>query len=77
MHMLLPLLLSLLAGCSSWRAVPESYRTQVDKTVRFSELKQSPGSYHGRTILEGGRIVEIKPLKDGTWIEVLQFLLDR
>ncbi len=75
--MLFPLLLSLLAGCSSLRAVPESYLMQVDKAVRFGELRQSPGSYRGRTILEGGRVVDIKPLKDGTWIEVLQLPLDR
>jgi outer membrane lipoprotein len=75
--MLLPLFMTLLVGCSSLRAVPESYVTQVDKSVRFSELKQSPGSYRGRTILEGGRILDIKPLKDGSWIEVLQLPLDR
>ena len=75
--MLLPLFLSLLVGCSSLRAVPESYLMPVDKSVRFSELKQSPDSYRGRTILEGGRIVDTKTLQDGTWIEVLQLPLDR
>jgi outer membrane lipoprotein len=77
MHRLLPILFGLLVSCSSLRAVPESYLVQVDKSVRFSELKQSPGSYRGRTILEGGRVVDTKPLKDGTWIEVLQLPLDR
>ena len=77
MHMLLPLFLSLLVGCSSLRAVPESYLMPVDKSLRFDELKQSPGSYRGRTILQGGRVVDVKPTKDGTWIEVLQLPLDR
>jgi outer membrane lipoprotein len=79
MHLLLPVILtlSLFVGCSSLGAVPESYLTQIDRTVRFSELKQSPGSYRGRTVLEGGRVVATTPLKDGTWIEVLQLPLDR
>lgn len=77
MRMWLVPLLSALVGCSSLSGVPASYLSQVDKTVRFSELRQSPDVYRGRTILEGGRIVGTKALKDGTWIEVLQLPLDR
>lgn len=77
MHMLLPVFLSLVVGCSSLKTVPESYLIPVDKSVRFSELRQSPAAYRGRTILEGGRVLDIRPLKEGTWIEVLQLPLDR
>lgn len=56
--------------------VPKSLQSQVDHTVEFSQLKESPSSYSGRLLVLGGEVLSAKRLKSGTRIEVLQLPLD-
>jgi Starvation-inducible outer membrane lipoprotein len=56
--------------------VPASLQLQVDRTLTFAQLKESPDSYRGRLILVGGEVLSAKRLKDGTRIEVLQIPLE-
>ncbi|HJT19894.1 MAG TPA: Slp family lipoprotein [Nitrospira sp.] len=67
------LALSILAACSSGPpVVPSELKTQIDSSLSFPELVQSPSSYKGRTVLLGGEILSAKRLKDGTQLEILQ-----
>lgn len=66
----------LLPACASSSAVPKELQAQVDKSVTFVDLKQSPDQYRGHTIVLGGEVLSAKRLKEGTRIEVLQLPLD-
>ena len=63
-------------GCTSDPAVPASLQAQVDRTLTFTQLKESPTSYRGRIVVLGGEVLSAKRLKEGTRIEVLQVPLD-
>ena len=67
----------LLAGCASGNFVPASLQAQIDKTLTFPQLRESPDSYRGHLLVLGGEVLSAKRLKDGTRIEVLEIPLDR
>ncbi|MGH7205787.1 MAG: Slp family lipoprotein [Nitrospiraceae bacterium] len=67
---------ALLPGCAPTSDIPASLQTQVDHSLTFSQLKESPPSYKGRLVLLGGEVLTAKRLKEGTRIEVLQLPLD-
>lgn len=68
--------MALLPACATASFIPASLQTQVDRSLTFSQLKDSPDSYRGRLIVLGGEVLTAKRLKDGTRIEVLQLPLD-
>ena len=66
------------AGCqSSPPAIPEPLASQVDTSVSFAQLKESPDSYRGRLVALGGQVLSAKRLKDGTRMEILQLPFDK
>jgi outer membrane lipoprotein len=69
-------LMALLAGCASGSVVPASLQAQLDKTLTFPQLRESPDSYRGHMMVLGGEVLSAKRLKDGTRIEVLEIPLD-
>lgn len=68
--------IALLAVACSRQVVPDSLRTELDRTVVFKELKARPDDYRGRLVILGGEILEAKNRKDGTELEMLQLPLD-
>lgn len=68
--------MALLPACAPPSFIPASLQTQVDRSLTYSQLKDSPDSYRGRLIVLGGEVLTAKRLKDGTRIEVLQLPLD-
>jgi outer membrane lipoprotein len=66
-----------LAGCASGSFVPAALQAQIDKTLTFPQLRESPDSYRGHLLVLGGEVLSAKRLKDGTRIEVLEIPLDR
>ena len=56
--------------------VPPELEGRVDRSVLFTDLLASPGSYKGRTIVVGGEVLSATFLQEGTRIEVLQLPLD-
>ena len=72
---LLLVLSGLLAGCAA-PVLPASLQLQVDRTLTFAQLKDSPDSYRGRLVIVGGEVLSAKRLKEGTRIEVLQIPLE-
>lgn len=71
------LLAAILAGCASGSIVPDALQAQLDKTLTFPQLRESPDSYRGHLLVLGGEVLSAKRLKDGTRIEVLEIPLDR
>ena len=69
-------IVALLPACATPSFIPASLQSQVDRSLTFSQLKDSPDSYRGRLIVLGGAVLTAKRLKDGTRIEVLQLPLD-
>lgn len=69
-------LLAVTGGCASTSIVPEPLAQQVDKTVTFSQVLESPDSYRGKMVVWGGEVLKAKALKGGTQLEVLQLPLD-
>ncbi|HKW87064.1 MAG TPA: Slp family lipoprotein [Nitrospiraceae bacterium] len=67
---------ALLTSCTSTNTIPDSLQAQIDHTLTFTQLKESPSSYRGRLVLFGGEVLTAKRLKEGTRIEVLQLPLD-
>jgi len=62
------------AGCA-----PPFSKTLLDKVetkLAFSELFKAPENHIGKMVMVGGTIVDVKNLKEGTQIEVLQKPLD-
>lgn len=63
------------AGCVSGPEIPESLEPQIDKSVTFTQVLQSPEAYTGRTVVVGGEVLSARGLKEGTQLEVLQLPL--
>lgn len=64
-----------LTGCASGPEIPESLEPQIDKTVTFNQVLQSPESYRGKLVVIGGEVLAAKGVKEGTQLEVLQLPL--
>ncbi len=69
-------LLGAMVGCAPASVVPASLQMQVDRTLTFAQLKESPDAYRSRLILVGGEVLSAKRLKNGTRVEVLQIPIE-
>lgn len=59
------------------RLIPSSVLSQVDDTVSFSQLRDDPHQYVGRTVMFSGVALQARRLQDGTEIEILQVPTER
>jgi outer membrane lipoprotein len=59
-----------LAGCATG-----SESTSDSSQIPFTQIKNSPDSFRGQTVVLGGEVLAAKRLKDATRIEVLQLPL--
>lgn len=59
------------AGCAA-PVIPESLEPQIDRSVTFGQVLESPDTYRGRTVLWTGEVLKAKALHGGTELEVLQ-----
>jgi outer membrane lipoprotein len=69
-RLLLLVLSGLLAGCAA-SVLPASLQLQVDRTLAFAQLKDSPDSYRGRLVIAGGEVLSAKRLKEGTRVTIV------
>ena len=67
----------LFAGCTSGSVIPAALESQLDKTLTFPQLRESPDAYRGHLMVLGGEVLSAKRLKEGTRIEVLEIPLNR
>jgi outer membrane lipoprotein len=68
-----------LIGCATtyhedW--VPQETLAKVDSTLTFEQIKESPESHKGTTLLVGGEVLFAKRMKDHTRLVILQLPLD-
>ena len=61
-------------GCS--HQLPQTMRKDVDETITFNRLIETPEDFIGKRVLYGGAIVETRVLPEGTEIEVVQKKID-
>lgn len=67
------------SGCSALShedLFPDTALSKVNSTITFAQIKESPDSHEGVTILVAGEVLEAKRLKDHTRLTVLQLPLD-
>lgn len=55
--------------------IPEDLRRLVDESIAYQDVKASPGSYSGKTVMFGGVVLRAKRLRDKTEVEMLQLPL--
>ncbi len=72
----LVLALTFLSACTKDGLIPESIEHEVDETVTFSSLSESPETFLGRILILGGEVLSATRTREGTRIEVLQLPLD-
>jgi outer membrane lipoprotein len=80
MNILLILVMSglvlLAGGCARKDIIPDRLEGEVDRDLRYSDIKSDPESHKGKLMLAGGKVLTAKRLEDGTTrIEILQIPL--
>jgi len=70
---LLILIILLLAGCAPVISGP--VLNNLDKNLKFAEIKKDPSAHKGSVALLGGRVIGVNNESNSTLIEVLQFPL--
>lgn len=70
----IPFLL-LIGGCNRQEVIPERLEGQVDRHLRYVQVKENPDTYRGKLMLAGGEVLSATRLQEGTRIEVLQIPL--
>jgi outer membrane lipoprotein len=75
-RMLLAVLALLLGGGCAHVLSQESLGT-ADPTLEFAAVKADPIAFKGRTLVLGGMIVDTRPTREGTTLEILNYSLDR
>lgn len=70
------LMASLLAACAYDPALPRTLEPQIDQSLTFDILRESPATYRGHLIVVGGEVLRAKRLKEGTRIEILEIPLE-
>lgn len=67
-------LLVTLAGCASSQEAGDGSDAQ---TLTFRQVKATPDSFRGQSVVFGGKVLTARRQKDGTRIEILQLPLDQ
>ena len=67
----------MLSGCSTPKTsfIPPTLKRQIDFTISFEQIKESPSTYQRSVVILGGEVLSAKRLKDHTRLIVLQLPL--
>lgn len=65
-----------LAGCAALQESGDGLDTQTP-ALTFLQVKATPDSFQGQSVIFGGKVLTARRQKDGTKIEILQLPLDR
>ena len=65
------------SACSTQKAsfVPPAIKDQINWTLSFEQIKESPSTYQGSVVLLGGEVLSAKRFKDHTRLIILQLPL--
>ena len=64
----------LLQGCSY--AISRDVSRTADRTITFEQIQADPSPLKGKTVILGGLIAQVRTVKNGTLIEIVQKELD-
>ena len=64
----------LLQGCSY--AISSDVSRNADRTITFEQIQAEPSSFKGKIVTLGGVIAQVRTVKKGTFIEIVQKDLD-
>ncbi|HBP86483.1 MAG TPA: Slp family lipoprotein [Nitrospirales bacterium] len=64
------------AGCSQHTVIPERLEKEVNHTIKFWQIRESPEKYKGEVLVVGGEVLSVNRRQDVTRIEVLQLPLN-
>jgi outer membrane lipoprotein len=70
-------MLVLLSACASYQVVPDHLKDRIEKDLSFEEVEADPDSYEGRTVIWGGKVLDVMQKAGTTRVEILQVPLDR
>jgi outer membrane lipoprotein len=79
LHLIVCLIFPITLGCVSLYhadVFSDTALANIDSTVTFTQIKESPDSHQGVTLMLGGEVLEAKRLKDHTRLIILQLPLD-
>ena len=62
----------LLSACAGHSIIPLDIEKQVDPTLSFAQVKESPSTHQGKVIVLGGEVLDATRLKEHTRLTVLQ-----
>ena len=62
----------LLPACAGHSIIPLDIEKQIDPTLSFAQVKESPSTHQGKVIVLGGEILDATRLKERTRLTVLQ-----
>lgn len=70
-------LAALCAGCSTpyKHSVPPALAENIEPSLTFSQIKESPDTFKGKLTILGGQVLEAIRLKDSTQLTILQLPL--
>ncbi len=68
-------ILLLLPLCACGPVISSTVMGKVDSSLTFNAVLQNPDAYRDKSVLWGGRIVEVMPQNGTTYVEVLQMPL--
>ena len=62
----------LLSACAGHSIIPLDIEKQVDQTLSFAQVKETPTTHLGKVIVLGGEVLDATRLKERTRLTVLQ-----
>jgi outer membrane lipoprotein len=73
---IIALLFAVFGAVSCAPPFPKEVLEKVDRSISFRDLREDPEHYKGRWVMAGGAIIDVKNIKEGSFLEVLQRPLD-
>jgi outer membrane lipoprotein len=73
----MPGMLVLLSACANYQVVPDHLEDRIQKDLSFEQVEQNPEAYEGRTVMWGGKVLDVMQTTGNTRVEIMQVPLDR
>ncbi len=71
------LLSIVLSGCNRYQVIPDHLVKQVNDKLSYEQVKRSPETYRGQTVVWGGEVLSAIRDADRTTVEVLEIPLTK
>ncbi len=64
------------SACAQYNVIPDRLEGQVNRTLKFEQVRDNPQEYKGEMLVVGGEVLSVDRRQDTTRIEVLQLPLN-